>query len=41
MEPWEVDAFMENLRPEGVMLQMEASSVEEADAVLQKIAKWK
>ena len=36
-----VDTFMENLRPEGVMLQMEASSVEEADAVLQKLARWK
>jgi hypothetical protein len=41
VEPWEVDAFMENLRPEGVMLQMEAASCEEADAVLKKIARWK
>ena len=41
IEPREVDTFMENLRPEGVMLQMEASSVEEADAVLKKIAGWK
>jgi hypothetical protein len=41
VEPWEVDTFMENLRPEGVMLQMEATSVEEADAVLKKIARWK
>ncbi len=41
MEPWELDAFMQNLRPEGVMLQMEASSVEEADAILKQIAAWK
>jgi hypothetical protein len=41
IEPWELDAFMTNLRPEGVMLQMEASSAAEADAVLKKIATWK
>ncbi len=40
-EPWEVETFMDNLRPEGVMLQMEAASVEEADAVLAKIARWR
>jgi hypothetical protein len=41
IEPWELDGFMANLRPEGVMLQMEAASVEEADAVLKKITTWK
>jgi hypothetical protein len=41
IEPHEVDTFIQNLRPEGVMLQMEAGSVEEADAVLAKIARWK
>lgn len=41
IEPQEVDFFIENLRPEGAMLQIEARSVEEADAILAKIARWK
>ena len=40
IEPWEVDVFMENLRPEGVMLQTVAASVAEADAILARIAAW-
>lgn len=40
LTPGEIDAFMAELRPEGVMLSTTASSVEEADAILAKIAKW-
>jgi hypothetical protein len=40
IEPHEVDFFMEHLRPQGVMLQTEARSVEEADAILGKIVRW-
>jgi hypothetical protein len=41
IEPHEVEFFMEHLSPEGVMLQTEARSVEEADAILAKIARWR
>ena len=41
IEPHEVQFFMENLHPEGVMLQTEARSVDEADAILAKIARWR
>jgi hypothetical protein len=40
VEPWEIDLFMESLHPEGVMLQTSARSMEEADFILRKIAKW-
>jgi hypothetical protein len=40
LTPGEIDAFMDALRPEGVMLSTTAGSVEEADAILAKIAKW-
>ena len=40
VEPWEVDAFIEHLRPEGVMLHTAAGSVEEADALVAKVSKW-
>jgi hypothetical protein len=40
VEPWELDAFMENLHPEGVMMHTYANSVEEADTLLRKISRW-
>lgn len=40
VESWEVDLFMQNLNPEGVMMQTSVDSVEEADALVKKIAKW-
>ena len=40
VEPWEIDLFMDNLNPEGVMMQTGAASVEEADAIIAKIARW-
>ncbi len=40
LTPGEIDAFMAELRPEGVMLSTTAASVEQADAILAKIAKW-
>jgi hypothetical protein len=40
VEPWEIDLFMEHLHPEGVMLQTSTASMEEADFILRKIAKW-
>lgn len=40
LTPGEIDAFMAALHPEGVMLSTTASSVEEADAIVAKIAKW-
>ena len=40
VDPDEVDFFIEHLKPEGVMLQTEARSVEEADAILAKVARW-
>ncbi len=39
--PDELDVFMDSLKPEGVMLSMSASSVEEADAILETVAKWR
>jgi hypothetical protein len=39
--PQDIDAFMQALRPEGVMLSTWVSSVEEADAIVKKIASWK
>ncbi len=38
--PDELDFFMNNLNPEGVMLSMSAGSIEEADAILMKISSW-
>jgi hypothetical protein len=38
--PWELDTFMEALRPEGVMLATSARSPEEADALLARVARW-
>ena len=40
LDPGEIDFFIEHLNPEGVMLQAEARSVAEADAILAKIARW-
>jgi hypothetical protein len=40
IEPGEMDAFMDALRPEGVMLAMTASSVEEADDIVKRVSKW-
>jgi hypothetical protein len=40
IEPGELDFFMENLKPEGVMLQTWAASPEEADAMIARVAKW-
>jgi len=40
IEPREVDAFMEGLRPEGVLLHTWARSVEEADALIAKVSTW-
>jgi hypothetical protein len=40
IESDELDTFMENLAPEGVMLRMGASSVEEADALIARVARW-
>jgi hypothetical protein len=40
VEPWEIDLFMQNLNPEGVMMQTAVDSVEQADAILKKISKW-
>ncbi len=36
----ELDRFMENLRPEGVMLAMGAESVEHAEALIADVAAW-
>jgi hypothetical protein len=36
----ELDAFMENLEPEGVMLATGVGSVEEAEALITRVAKW-
>lgn len=36
----ELDVFMENLRPEGVMLCLWVGSAEQADALLAKVRKW-
>jgi hypothetical protein len=41
IEPWEIPLFMECLRPEGVMLSTWARSVEEADALIAQIARWR
>jgi hypothetical protein len=40
IEPWEIDSFVEALRPEGVMLQMRAGSIEEADALIARVSRW-
>jgi hypothetical protein len=40
VEPWEVDLFIERLRPEGVMMNTAVGSVEEADALVAKVARW-
>jgi hypothetical protein len=38
--PQELDIFMEELEPEGVMLSTWAGSVEEAEAMIAKAARW-
>jgi hypothetical protein len=38
--PAEIDRFMEALRPEGVMLSTWARSVEDAEALIAKVARW-
>jgi len=40
IEPSELDLITTNLRPEGVWMSVNASTREEADAVLHAIAKW-
>ena len=40
LTPPEIDRFMAELRPEGVMLQTTARTEEEADAILAKLATW-
>ncbi|MCS7061797.1 MAG: hypothetical protein RMN25_11625 [Anaerolineae bacterium] len=40
IEPHELDFFMDNLNPEGVMVQTSVASAEEADAMIAQIAKW-
>jgi hypothetical protein len=40
VEPRELDVFMDNLNPEGVMMQMSVGSAEEADAILKRISRW-
>lgn len=40
IEPDELDDFMDNLNPEGVMLQTRAASVEDADAIIARISRW-
>ena len=40
VEPWEIDLFMENLDPEGVMMQTSASTSEEADQIIHRISHW-
>jgi hypothetical protein len=41
IEPWELDLFMEALRPEGVMLCTTAASAEEADALIARVSRWR
>ncbi len=40
MEPWEIDTFMEELRPEGVMLNTWVPSVDEANALIRRVERW-
>lgn len=40
IEPSELDAFMAALHPEGVMLHTVAGSVDEADALVKRVARW-
>jgi hypothetical protein len=40
LDAWEVDAFIERLRPEGVMLCTSTATVAEADALVAKVSKW-
>lgn len=40
IEPEDLDAFMDALNPEGVMLSMTARSVEEADAIMRRVSRW-
>jgi hypothetical protein len=37
----ELDIFMENLHPEGVMMNLWVCSVEEAEDILRRVSKWK
>jgi hypothetical protein len=39
--PDEIDAFLCALRPEGVMLCMQAHSADEADALIERASRWK
>jgi hypothetical protein len=41
LDPGHVDVFMQNLHPEGVMLCTHASSVEAADALIDKVSRWR
>lgn len=41
VEPWEVDLFMQELKPEGLMLCTWTRSVEEADALIGKMKQWR
>ncbi|MCK6474418.1 MAG: hypothetical protein L6R28_22095 [Planctomycetes bacterium] len=40
VEPHEIKTFMENLRPDGVMLSTWAESEEHADAIVAQVAQW-
>jgi len=40
VEPSDIDPFMQALRPEGVMMTTWAASVEDAEALIAKVAKW-
>jgi hypothetical protein len=37
----DIDEFMAGLRPEGVMMCTSAGSVEEADAIVEKVKRWR
>jgi hypothetical protein len=37
----ELETFMDALRPQGVMLSMWVGSVEEADAILRRVERWR
>ena len=41
ISPDQVDAFIDGLNPEGVMLNLWAESIEEAEAIMSRISRWK
>ena len=41
VSPDEIELFMENLKPEGVMMCTWAPTIEEGEAILKRIASWK